>query len=233
VSSETRERILAVAARLFRERGFGATGVATILREAGVNSGSLYHFFPSKGLVLQAVLQRHRDRIRPAIFAPAESATADPIKRVFALLDGYRRGLLATGCTQGCMIGNLALEVSGTDPRVQALVDSNLSVWAESVRSWLDAAGERLPSGLDRRALSRFVLAVMEGAVMQARAAGRIEPFDASVSQLRAYLTLLQERAQRQKGQNLAADGAASASSETIAVEADEGAGNPAEWRSW
>ncbi|MEE8447296.1 MAG: helix-turn-helix domain-containing protein, partial [Gemmatimonadota bacterium] len=51
-ASETRDRILEVAARLFHKRGFRATGVATILREAGVNSGSLYHFFPSKEAVL-------------------------------------------------------------------------------------------------------------------------------------------------------------------------------------
>ena len=47
-SPSTRDRILETARRLFHEQGYHATGIATILREAGVNSGSLYHFFESK-----------------------------------------------------------------------------------------------------------------------------------------------------------------------------------------
>ena len=39
----TRERILRTAFQLFHEQGYHATGVATILREAGLNPGSLYH----------------------------------------------------------------------------------------------------------------------------------------------------------------------------------------------
>src|SRR5439155_22202151 len=42
----TREALITTAARLFHEQGYGSTGIATILREADVNSGSLYHFFP-------------------------------------------------------------------------------------------------------------------------------------------------------------------------------------------
>ena len=38
--------------RLFHEQGYSATGIATILREADVNSGSLYHLFPSKEALL-------------------------------------------------------------------------------------------------------------------------------------------------------------------------------------
>ena len=53
---DTRERILRTAFQLFHEQGFNATGVATIAREAGVNPGSLYHFFESKDDLLLAVL---------------------------------------------------------------------------------------------------------------------------------------------------------------------------------
>jgi AcrR family transcriptional regulator len=44
----TRERLLETSARLFLDQGYHATGVSTILAEAGVNAGSLYHFFPGK-----------------------------------------------------------------------------------------------------------------------------------------------------------------------------------------
>ena len=40
-----------------------------------------------------------------------------------------------------------------------------------------------------------FVLTVMEGAIMQARAAGNLQPFDDSVSQFRAYFNALEREA--------------------------------------
>jgi TetR/AcrR family transcriptional repressor of nem operon len=189
----TRDRILAVAARLFHDQGFEATGVATILRDAGVNSGSLYHFFPGKDALLVGVLERHRDSLRPTFFEPAERASADPIERVFRLLEQYRKGLEASG-GRPCPIGNLAFEVGGRNPQVQALIDGYFSGWVERVRIWLDEAGDRLPANLDRAALARLVLTVMEGGIMQAQASGTPEPFDASVAQLRGYLALLQQR---------------------------------------
>lgn len=227
--TETRERILAVAARLFHEQGFEATGVATILREVGVNSGSLYHFFSSKEALLAAVLERHLEELRSTYFDPAEGAAADPLERVFALLDLYRRGLQVTNCTRGSLIGNLALEVGDRKPPVRALIDGNFSVWTGRVREWLDAAGSRLPAGLDRRAMSRFILTVMEGAVMQARAAGSLEPFDACVGQLRSYVQLLTEQARRERGEiGEVMNGVDVPGPEEVTDEADR-----TQWRAW
>ena len=56
MSADTRTKILEVARRLFHEQGYHATGIATILREANVNSGSLYYFCPSKEEQLVGVL---------------------------------------------------------------------------------------------------------------------------------------------------------------------------------
>jgi TetR/AcrR family transcriptional repressor of nem operon len=73
----------------------------------------------------------------------------------------------------------------------------NFEGWIGCVRRWLEEAGERLPPDCDRDRLARFVLTVMEGAVMQARAAASVEHYDASVAQLRAHFDLLLARGQR------------------------------------
>ncbi len=59
-SSGTREVILESAERLFAERGFAATSVRDIVRDAGTSAPSLYHFFGSKeNLVVELVADRH------------------------------------------------------------------------------------------------------------------------------------------------------------------------------
>ena len=191
----TRERILRAAFQLFHEQGYHATGVATILREAGVNPGSMYHAFPGKETLLEHVLEYALELLGPAVMDPVEAAAADPVERVFALMAQYRAGMVLAGCRMGCPIGNLALEVSDNHPEARELIHRNFAAWAARVRGWLDAADERLPRGLDRERLARFVLTVMEGGLMQARAAGGLAPFDEAVAQLRDYFDALESRA--------------------------------------
>lgn len=188
-------RILRTAFQLFHEQGYHATGVATILREADVNPGSLYHVFPGKEALLEEVLRYALTLLRPAVIDPVEAQESDPIQRVFALLEQYRDGMVRNSCRMGCPIGNLALEVSDDHRGARVLIDANFENWVAQVAAWLDAAGDRLPNDVDRPRLARFVLTVMEGGLMQARAAGNLAPFDASVAELRTYFSLLETRA--------------------------------------
>lgn len=192
---DTRERILEAASRLFHEQGFAATGVATILREAGVNSGSMYHYFSGKEALLEGVLNWYLDRLYPEVMEPIEQLEPDPLARVFRLLGWYRGFLLENECRLGCPVGNLALEVSDTHPGLKRLLDENFGNWAGIIQRWLEQAGDALPPGCDRAELACLVLTVMEGGVMQARAAGSVDPFDRSVNQLRAYFGVLSEQA--------------------------------------
>ena len=204
--------------------------MATILRAAGVNSGSLYHFFPGKEALLVGVLERHLTLLDATILDPAEDAESDPIERIFTLLEAYRRALLVTDCTRGCPVGNLALEVGNRTQVVQSLIDQYFASWTGRVRRWLDQAGSRLPAGSDRATLSRLVLSVMEGGVMQARAAGSLDPFDASVAELRRHLTLLQEAASRERGEEPAAMAPEAAGT---GREEPTHTGKRAAWRAW
>lgn len=196
----TRARILETARRLFHEQGFHATGISTILREADVNSGSLYHYFPSKEALLTGVLELYVRLLRPAVMDPVEGMSGDPIGRVFALLGYYRQGLQMTDFKMGCPIGNLALEVGDDNVAARALIDLNFHNWSAVVEGWLVAAGDRLPASTDRRGLAGFVLTVMEGAMMRARAAKSFAPFDESVHQLRAYFDQLETAAKTATG---------------------------------
>lgn len=198
---DTRQRILEVAFRLFHEQGYHATSVATILREAGINSGSLYHFFPGKEQLLAAVLEWALGALHTEVMGPVEAMTADPVERVFALLGRYRDGMQMFQCRMGCPIGNLALEVADDLPEARVLIHRNFENWASVVKGWLDAAGDRLPAHVDRAQLARFVLTVMEGGIMQARAAGDLGPYDDSVAQFRAYFDALRREAEAARAQ--------------------------------
>ena len=198
MNADTRQRIVMTAMELFWEKGFQSTSIADILSRTQVHSGSLYHFFPGKQDVLAAVLEAYRDGIEEWLLAPAWSGVDDPVERIFALLNGYRTQLVTTDCTYGCPIGNLALEISEPDPRIRELLSVNFANWTTAIERCLDAAGERLPAGLDRRRLAEFTLTVMEGAIMQARTYRDIESFDRNVAVLREHFDMLMATARQE-----------------------------------
>ena len=201
MADETRERLVSTAMRLFLEKGYGATSIAEILAAAGANSGSLYHFFPTKQDLLIEVLRRYRDGIYPMLLAPAWDGVEDPIARVFALLARYRSALAQTECLYGCPIGSLALEIHEPDPPVREMLSANFDGWIDAVEACFGAAGERLPAGCDRRGLAVLTLNVMEGGVMQARTGRDINAFDRSVAMLRDYVARLEREAKTSMGE--------------------------------
>jgi TetR/AcrR family transcriptional repressor of nem operon len=198
--TDTRERIVEAARQLFYSQGFHATGLAQILKEADVNSGSLYHFFSSKEELLLAVLDGYREMLWPILLEPAWEGVSDPLDRVFALLERYRQGLLLTEFSRSCPIGNLALEMSEFHPEAQRRIAENFEGWRIAVRGCLEQARDRFPKDLDLDQLSTFILTTMEGGVMQSRSYRSIAPFDASVAALRDYIDRLLEPASRPGG---------------------------------
>jgi TetR/AcrR family transcriptional regulator, cholesterol catabolism regulator len=59
--SQRRQQLLDLSARLFAERGYGATTVRDIADEAGILSGSLYHHFASKEEMVDEILSTFLD----------------------------------------------------------------------------------------------------------------------------------------------------------------------------
>ena len=74
----TRDQLIAVATRLFAERGYDGTSIDAVLEEAGVSRGSLYHHFASKTALFEAVLQAVEISIGEETLAAA-AGTADPL----------------------------------------------------------------------------------------------------------------------------------------------------------
>lgn len=60
VEEAPREGILTVAAKLFAERGFHATRMTEIARQAGLGQSSIYYWFRGKDDILRAIMEQNR-----------------------------------------------------------------------------------------------------------------------------------------------------------------------------
>ncbi|MCJ7754897.1 MAG: TetR/AcrR family transcriptional regulator [Thermoanaerobaculales bacterium] len=189
--TNTRERLIETAADLFCRQGYAHTGVNEIMQRAKTTSGSFYHFFPTKEDLVLAVVDHIGESFDSEIFCSAVTVVADPVDRVFAVIDSYRLRLEDNDFALGSPLGTLAAELSASHPQVRERLAGLFAGWTDRMQFLLEEAGNRLPSDLDRRALSEFILSAVEGAVLQARASRSLAPFDATVAGLRRHFELL------------------------------------------
>jgi len=183
--ANTRDNLVRTAMQLFAEKGYHSTSIADILTSAGVNSGSLYYFFPGKQDLLVAVLETYLQGIHEMLLQPAWEDVDDPVERVFALLASYRKLLVSSDFFYGCPIGNLALELHEPDPVVREKLEANFTAWREAVAECIREAARQNDVSVDAGALATTVLAVMEGGVMLSRTYRDAALHDTTVAQLR------------------------------------------------
>jgi len=77
-SEATRGALVAVARRLFAERGYASVGTEEIVREAGVTRGALYHHFDGKRELMRAVYEQLEAQLSEQ-FATSVTPGADPL----------------------------------------------------------------------------------------------------------------------------------------------------------
>ncbi|NUK54328.1 TetR/AcrR family transcriptional regulator [Streptomyces lunaelactis] len=175
-TSTARERLLDAACGLMLSRGYGTIGVAEICARADVRKGSFYHFFESKQALTIETINAHWAAQRPGWVATLRSdgSAEDQLERLF--LDqaaAQRTAKTEGGAVNGCLFGNLALELSTQDAVVQTRLTEIFDEQIALVHATLADAAEQgtIPAPAATRDTARAVLAQLEGMVMFAKLA--------------------------------------------------------------
>jgi len=161
-ATENRERIVQVAAKLFRERGFDGIGVADLMKAAGLTHGGFYGHFASKedlatkacGRALEKSLQIWSDAIAKA---PGEAFS----KIVHSYLSEAHR----KGPGSGCLVAALGSDIRRQAPPIRRVVTEGIHALIAQLMLLVPGKSK---SARRRKALSDF--AAMVGAVTIARA---------------------------------------------------------------
>ncbi|HZA92156.1 MAG TPA: TetR/AcrR family transcriptional regulator [Gemmatimonadales bacterium] len=159
----THERIVEAAARAIRRSGYSGTGVADIMKDAGLTHGGFYAHFDSR----EAMLAEAADRAGAESVATLEriAAGAPPEKALETLMRAYLSKEHLERAESGCPMAALGSEMPRQAPEVRRAA-------TRRIKEAIDLVARQLPEwgkpGAHEQALA--TLSTMVGAMVLARA---------------------------------------------------------------
>lgn len=159
----THDRIVDAAARAIRRSGYNGTGVADIMKDAGLTHGGFYAHFPSR----EAMLAEAADRAGSESVAMMERIAAKlPQQQALpAMLQAYLSKEHLEGIETGCAAAALGSEMPRQTPEVRRAATRRIKEMIDLVARHSPDWGQ--PSAHERALVT---VATMVGALMLARA---------------------------------------------------------------
>ena len=176
----TRTRLLKKGGELVSTRGFNATGVQEITSAAGVPKGSFYNYFESKEAFVVEVLAEYWDLVVATYGPTLADHSMAPIARIARYFAGLAEFHARRRYAVGCLIGNMALEVTPSSEQIRIKLAGIYRQWTASLTACLEEARAQreLPAGKDPRQVAVALIDAFEGAVTRAKVERSRSPFD-------------------------------------------------------
>lgn len=180
-----RDSITDAAVTLFRQKGYSATGLNDIVQMSGAPKGSLYHYFPAgkASIAEAAVLEAGRRVAETARELAASAPSCGALVAAHAAL--LAEWMAQSGYRDGSPITTVLLENAPADAAITA-------AGAKAYANWRDIlAGTLIQDGFaagqaDR--LATLCMAVLDGALVQARVAQSGAPLADAAAELALLL---------------------------------------------
>jgi TetR/AcrR family transcriptional regulator, transcriptional repressor for nem operon len=176
---ETRSRLLERGADLICSRGFNATGLQEITDAAGVPKGSFYNYFDSKETFAVEILSEYWDSLVELYGPILRESDTPPLSRIARYFQGLAEFHERQRFTVGCLIGNLALEVTPSSEEVRSKLAMIYREWSAALAECLREAqaSKKLARGKDPKQIAAALIDAFEGAVMRAKVERGRGPF--------------------------------------------------------
>ncbi len=180
--SDSKEKTLAAAARLFCRQGYHGTALQDILTASGAPRGSLYFHFPrGKEEIAEGAIALGDQAVRGFIAQAAEtSRSAESF--VVNLARGMAANLEASDFREGCPLATTALEIATDSEAIGKAAHEAFAAWEREIAHGL----VRFGSGEKQAATAATaILSLLEGALLLARTYRSLQPMRRAEDTLR------------------------------------------------
>jgi TetR/AcrR family transcriptional regulator, transcriptional repressor for nem operon len=184
----TRQRIVALAAPIFNQKGYAGTALSDLMQATGLEKGGIYRHFESKQeLAEDAFDHAWKIAMETRFEGTEEIANAvDRLKQIIRNFRDRRAGLVAGGCP----LLNTAIDSDDGNPQLRAKARRALRLWLEGLQSIAEGGkqtGDVRPD-VDSTELAALIVSTLEGSLMVSRLQRSEEPINLACRHLEEYL---------------------------------------------
>lgn len=173
-----RNEIIQVGKEIVVRQGFKATSLNDLLSTASVPKGSFYYYFSSKEDFGLAIVDDFAREYRDKFDTFLKDERYSPLVRLRNYFEFKIADMKANSCHDGCLIGNLAQELSAQNEVFRDRLEQVFAEWEWYIVRCLKEASEtgEIESDRDFNALAKFILSSWEGAILQAKVSKSVLP---------------------------------------------------------
>lgn len=198
----SRQKLIDAAILAIRKQGYAATSVDGLCEMAGVTKGAFFHHFKSKDALAIAATDYWTERSSALFEAAPYRAYSDPLERVLSYLD-LRKAMLAGTLTElSCLAGTMVQEVYASHPDIASACKACICGHVDTLEVDIAAAMKRyrIRASWTAASLAFHTQAVVQGAIILAKAKGSADVAVESIEHLRRYIELLFNKGKRTRG---------------------------------
>jgi TetR/AcrR family transcriptional regulator, transcriptional repressor for nem operon len=170
----TRERLLRAAFEEIYRNGYQGASLDTILEQAGVTKGALYHHFADKAELGYAVVDEVvKGFLMERWLGVLEQQPGDPLSALQGMLRQRMAELKPREVELGCPLNNLGQEMAPLDERFRRRISAAFDSWIRGFAAALER-GQRegtVRPDLDPNRVATFLVAAIEGSFGLAKSA--------------------------------------------------------------
>ena len=174
------ERIVDAAARAIRRSGYAGTGVADIMKEAGLTHGGFYAHFESRDALLAEAVARAGQANAGRLERKIEALGREGVSPLHVLVESYLSDEHLAATESGCVVSALISEMPRQAPAVR-------EASAQRVRGLIERVRVALPAGVDP-SQADLITSAMVGGLQLARAVGSEREGQALLKSIRESL---------------------------------------------
>jgi len=165
-TSVARQQLIEAAAKLFRRKGYAASGLNYIVEESHTPKGSLYHYFPDgkEQLALEVLAYAGERALRTmrSLYDPG----AEPGHVLIAYGELVSGWMAKSRFRDGCPVATALLELAATHTAVASVGVKVFDSWSEVFATSLVQRGV---SRERAQRLASVAISAFEGALIQSR----------------------------------------------------------------
>ena len=168
----SRASLLDAALEQLWTKGYNGTRVDEIIENTAFTKGAFYHHFPSQKALVAAIIEETIGSVMEYRWLEPLQTADDPFAAIIARLDEVRHDG-DEGIRRGCILNNLAQELSHADEELRDLLNRKFRKWISGFASAIAAskAKGQVRADVDPDQLATYIVASYEGAVSLAKAA--------------------------------------------------------------